>query len=286
MFEIIEYDQEDARRIRAGLQADCSSCFGLCCTALQFAVSSDFAIHKAAGAPCPNLQHDYRCGIHSSLREKGFKGCTVFDCLGAGQQVSQVTFHGKDWRENKAGADKMFRVFSVMEALHEMIAYMAEALSNGISSSLREKLSVKLDELTGLSRLDADSLLSIDLAACRQPVNVLLIETSEYIRNTLIAEGGAAGSPKSYRGADWIGKKLRNRDLRAADLRGAYLIAADLHNADLRGADLIGADLRDANVSGANLSTAMFITQMQINAAKGSKETKLPAYLHRPPHWN
>lgn len=47
-----------------------------------------------------NLQSDYCCQIHSQLREKGFKGCTVYHCLGAGQAVSQVTFNGQSWQDN------------------------------------------------------------------------------------------------------------------------------------------------------------------------------------------
>jgi uncharacterized protein YjbI with pentapeptide repeats len=68
-------------------------------------------------------------------------------------------------------------------------------------------------------------------------------------------------------------------------LRGAYLIAADLSEADLRSADLIGADFRDANLSGADFTGSLFLTQFQINAAKGDARTKLPVSLNRPPHW-
>ena len=86
------------------LQADCAQCFGLCCVALPFAASADFAIDKAAGSPCRNLRTDYRCGIHTELRQRGFNGCTVYDCFGAGQKVSQVTFGGADWRSGSRGA--------------------------------------------------------------------------------------------------------------------------------------------------------------------------------------
>src|SRR5690606_37914114 len=74
------------------LTADCSRCAGLCCVALPFAASADFAVDKAAGTPCGHLQPDFRCGIHDGLREAGYPGCTVFDCFGAGQRVVQVTF--------------------------------------------------------------------------------------------------------------------------------------------------------------------------------------------------
>jgi hypothetical protein len=59
---------------RTSLLADCSSCFGLCCVAPVFSASADFAIDKAAGQPCPNLQPDSRCAIHSRLRQNGFPG--------------------------------------------------------------------------------------------------------------------------------------------------------------------------------------------------------------------
>ncbi|GLY09691.1 hypothetical protein Bbad01_09070 [Bacillus badius] len=69
------------------------------------------------------------------------------------------------------------------------------------------------------------------------------------------------------------------------DLRGALLIAADLREADLRATDLIGADLRDADLSRADLRGSIFLTQAQINTAKGSLNTKLPLALIHPPHW-
>lgn len=77
---------------RETLRADCANCFALCCVALTLTASSDFAIDKDAGRPCPNLQDDFRCGIHTRLRPKGFSGCTVYDCFGAGQKVSQETY--------------------------------------------------------------------------------------------------------------------------------------------------------------------------------------------------
>ena len=49
--------------------------------------------------------------------------------------------------------------------------------------------------------------------------------------------------------------------------------------------DLLGADLRDTDVSGADLSTALFLTQPQLNAARGSATTLLPTHLRRPVSW-
>ncbi|WLR52498.1 pentapeptide repeat-containing protein [Bacillus tianshenii] len=276
---------ETAKNIRENLKADCSKCFGLCCTALNIAASSDFAINKPAGTPCPNLQKDFRCGIHKNLRDKGFKGCTVFDCLGAGQKVSQDTFGGQSWQEHPEISEKMFSVSPVMEQLYEMIAFIAEALTYNISPSLQKQLNKQLENLQSLTDMDAERLLSLDVVSCRQPVNELLIETSEYIRSEMSSKVFMIKKGKQCRGVDLIGKNLKGKDLRTTDFRGAYLIAADLQNSDLRGVDFIGADLRDANISGANLSTSMFLTQMQINSAKGNDKTILPKHIQAPSHW-
>jgi len=81
------------------LVADCGSCFALCCVLLPFTTAAGFGMDKPGGAPCPNLATDDRCGIHATLREDGWPGCSIFECFGAGQQVSQVTYGGVSWRE-------------------------------------------------------------------------------------------------------------------------------------------------------------------------------------------
>lgn len=279
-----QIDNLAAWEYRKSLQADCANCFGLCCTALHIVASSDFVIDKPAGVPCPNLQSDFRCQIHSELRGKGYKGCTVFDCFGAGQQVSQITFNGQDWRESKQVAEKMFSVFPVMVQLYEMLAFVTEALSYKVPQDLQKELTYQLNELESLTNLEAENLLSLNIMELRMPVNELLSKTSTHIRST-ITNSIPDKRKLDYRGADWIGKNAKGKDLRAANFRGAYLIAADLKDADLRAVDFIGADLRDANLEGADLSTSMFLTQMQINSAKGNKQTQLPSYLVQPSHW-
>ncbi|MGW6983726.1 pentapeptide repeat-containing protein [Streptomyces sp. NPDC054932] len=261
------------------LQADCANCFALCCVALPFAKSNDFAVNKPAGTPCKNLQQDFRCGIHTRLRDKGFQGCTVFDCFGAGQQVSQVTFGGRDWRTHPGTARAMFEVFPVLRQLHELLFYVSEALTLPAAAPVHPDLRRALTEAEELTRADAQTLTDLDVGALRQRINTLLLKTSELVR------AKAPGRRKNHRGADLMGARLAGADLRSANLRGAYLIAADLNGADLRTADLIGADLRDANLRGADLRDAVFLTQAQLNAAQGDPATRIPPTLTRPTHW-
>ncbi|MFF9351674.1 pentapeptide repeat-containing protein [Streptomyces sp. NPDC014734] len=265
---------------RTALRADCANCFGLCCVALTLTRSADFAINKSAGEPCGNLREDFRCGIHSELRTRGYPGCTVYDCFGAGQKVSGETFDGQDWRGAPQTAGRMFKVFPVMRQLHELLWYLTEALSLEPARSLHGEIRRSLDETERLTHLPADALADLDVAAHREEVAGLLLRASRAVRAT-----APRGRKRDRRGADLIGARLRGADLRGVDLRGAYLIAADLTGADLRLADLIGADLRDADLRAADLTGSLFLTQAQLNAARGDTATKLPSSLERPAHW-
>ncbi|WP_231988192.1 pentapeptide repeat-containing protein [Nakamurella panacisegetis] len=261
---------------RANLLADCSRCFGLCCVALPFTASADFAVTKAAGEPCRNLAADSGCRIHSSLRQRGFAGCTVYDCFGAGQQVAQVTYAGRSWRDDPGSAAQMFAVFPVVRQLHELLWYLQEAIEKS-AGELRVRAADLQTATAALTGLPAPELLEVDVATHRDRVNQVLLEVSTLVR--------ADRPQKSRRGADLVGARLRGADLRGANLRGAYLIGADLRSADLREADLIGADLRGADLRRADLSTALFLTQFQLNAAHGDAVTAIPAVLTRPGDW-
>ncbi|PZS31949.1 MAG: hypothetical protein DLM58_10805 [Pseudonocardiales bacterium] len=261
------------------LQADCARCFGLCCVVPAFAASVDFAIDKPARQPCPNLQGDSRCGIHTELRQRGFRGCTVYDCFGAGQQVSQVTFGGRDWRTDAATAEQMFAVFPIMRQLHELLWYLTSALTMRPDPQLHGELRGAVQATEHLTERPADELIDLDVERHRGEVNVLLVRVSEQAR------AAAPGSKLDRRGADLIGVDLRSIDARGANLRGARLIGADLRRADLSSADLTGADLRDADLRGADLTAALFLTQAQVDSANGDADTRLPVALTRPPHW-
>jgi uncharacterized protein YjbI with pentapeptide repeats len=260
------------------LRADCENCFALCCVAPTFSVSADFPITKHADQPCPHLQPDFRCGIHTQLRQQGFRGCTVYDCFGAGQKVSQVTFAGVDWRRAPRTAKQMFEVFLIMRNLHELLWYLTEALTLSSSHSLSHELSCSRSEIERLTYHRPEALTELDMTALQRNVNALLLRTSELVRANIRPK-------KDLRGADLIGAKLKKANLRGANLRGAYLIGADLRGTDLRQADLIGVDFRDADLRGADLTGSIFLIQSQLDAAKGDSATKISPSLNRPEHW-
>ncbi len=260
------------------LRADCARCFGLCCVVPAFSASADFAIDKEAGQACPHLRPDFRCGIHAQLRHRGFPGCAAYDCFGAGQKVAQVTFGGRDWRQAPDTARQMFEVFTVMRQLHELLWYLAEALTLPAARPLYGELRRAFGETERLTRGTAADLAELAVAERRHQVGALLRRASELAR--------AGPQPRGdHAGADLTGADLRGADLRGASLRSARLIAADLRDADLRGADLTGADLRGADLAGADLTGSIFLIQSQLDAARGDAGTRLPPSLARPAHW-
>ena len=242
--------------IPASLRADCGNCFGLCCVVPAFAASADFAIDKPAGTPCPHLRPDFGCGIHDRLRPRGFPGCAVYDCFGAGQKVAQVTFGGRDWRQAPGSARQMYEVFAVMRQLHELLWYLTEALALRPARPLHGELRRALVQTEQLTRGRPDALAGLDVAAHRSRVVPLLRRASE------LARAGLRRADADYGGADLIGADLRRADLSGASLRGARLIGADLGEADLTGADLTGADLRGADLRGADLTGSIFLVQI------------------------
>jgi hypothetical protein len=287
----------DRTALDLGLRADCARCVGLCCVAPAFAASADFAIDKPAGRPCPHLGGDSRCGIHTELRPRGFPGCVVYDCFGAGQKVTQLTFGGHDWREGPDMAASMFAVFPVMRDLHELLRYLAEAVAmvwgsrggdqsvdpapdaGGVDvAALGDALAGASDQVDRLSRGTPTELLGVDVGALRADAAVLLRRASALVR-------GDVPPGKQLRGATLLGARLRGADLRRADLGGALLVGADLREADLRGADLIGADLRGADVRGADLTGCLFLTGSQLESARGDAGTRTSSSLAHPEHW-
>ncbi|MFC8040371.1 pentapeptide repeat-containing protein [Paenarthrobacter sp. NPDC057355] len=267
------------------LRPDCGNCFALCCTALGFSRSADFAIDKPAASPCQNLAADFSCTIHQRLRPRGFAGCTVFDCFGAGQLVSQHTFGGTSWRERPASAPGMFAVFKIVRQLHEMLWYLDEARQRTFDPGLATAAARLAGHVAATARGEATTVLNADVETLHGQVRNLLVEVSEEVRASYCADERQMADGGLQPGADLMGAQLVGLSLCGADLRGSYLIGAKLTGSDLAAVDLLGADLRGAELSGADLSTALYLTQPQINAADGNSRTLLPPRLRRPDHW-
>jgi hypothetical protein len=89
-------------------------------------VLADFAADKPAGSPCLHLADDDRCGIHDRLRPAGYAGCTVYDCLGAGQRLTHGAGEERSWRGASATAAGLFRSLPLLQGVLELLALLDE----------------------------------------------------------------------------------------------------------------------------------------------------------------
>lgn len=273
---------------REDLGADCANCFGLCCVALAFAKSADFPFDKPAGEPCENLDGADGCRIHPHLRDRGFKGCTVFDCFGAGQKVSRRTFEGRSWRDDPQTRVAMFSTFPIVRRLHELLWYLDEAITMVEKSRDAAPWVAAFDRVQRLSDGSADELAGLDVDAEYDAARGLLVEASEIARTShgpRVWKPPKRGGRPLGPGSDLLGAKLAGADLTGVSLRGSIAIAADFSGARMQYCDVLGVDMRDAELRGADLAGAIYLTQMQVNSARGDARTTLPTGFDRPSHW-
>jgi len=178
----------------------------------------------------------------------------------------------------------MFRVFAIMRQLHELLWCLGEALALPAARLLYTELGLAREETERLTRASPAALEALDITAYRRDVSIVLRRASELARADFRGPDAGPG-PADLGGTDLIGKDLRGADLRAASLRGAALVGANLTGTDLSGADFTGADLRGADLSGADLTGSIFLTQSQLESARGDAGTRLPPPLTSPAHW-
>lgn len=144
---------------RPDLVPDCGSCDALCCIATSFEASEDFAITKVAGARCPNLTRDHRCAIHDKLADRGFLGCTLYDCYGAGQQITRA-FASADCELQRNAA------FNALRAVHELLWQLTEAakLCPPARVDIAAEIALQVELLDAIAQGPTSALIGLDLS--------------------------------------------------------------------------------------------------------------------------
>ncbi|WP_309615350.1 pentapeptide repeat-containing protein [Salinibacterium sp.] len=180
----------------------------------------------------------------------------------------------------------MFSTFPIVRRLHELLWYLDQAVTLVDGDADRAPLVSQFERVVALSNLPPDQLKDVDIDAEFDRARPLLIEASRIARGIGDAIGQTTrGGRILGPGSDLMGSKLAQIDLSGQTLRGSLLIGADLQSARLNQCDLLGVDMRDANLAGADLDGAIYLTQMQVNSARGDDSTVLPDGFSRPSHW-
>lgn len=269
--------EEDKERLRQ-LKADCSKCSGLCCTALLFSKIDGFPENKQAGKPCTKLQNDYRCKIHNDLEKLNMKGCIGYDCFGAGQHVTQSIYKGETWLTLREKSNEIFDIFLIIVQLYQIRYYLEESALIIPAKDLWSDIRDLINENEALCNSTPQSILAIDIDSYRSRVNIILKQVCDSIRKCF-------KNSDHKRTTEFIGRNFSKRDMSGLDLSGTLLIAANFDRCIFKGTIFLGADTRDTIFSNADLRGAAFLTQGQVNSAKGNKNTKLPKHLDYPVTW-
>lgn len=260
------------------MTSKCATCSGLCCTALYFSKMDGFPQNKMAGKPCINLEDSFRCRIHEKLESNHMKGCIGYDCFNAGTYVTQLIYGGKSWRELPEQQSEIFDVFVQIFHLFQIRYYLLEASTIVAAEALQEEIQAKILENQSICAKSPEELLEFDIDTYRTQSNLLLKRVIASIQHKM------ACVPKKTP-VDYIGKRYNKKDLSGYDFSMKLLIASQFCNCRFDGAIFLGADTRDADFSNADLREAVFLTQGQINCAKGNRNTRLPENLEYPVTW-
>ena len=157
-----------------------------------------------------------------------------------------------------------------------MLWYLIEAASLIPDECLQATIDALICENGQMARLPAEEIAQPDMQAYRRKVNAVLKQVSGVV--------SINPSGKIHR-ENCLGKDFRKAMLDGRDFSMSLMIAANFEGCSLKGTNFLGADIRGANLKNADLSESIFLTQMQINSAKGNSNTRIPEKLSRPITW-
>ncbi|MGN1181640.1 MAG: pentapeptide repeat-containing protein [Faecalibacillus sp.] len=257
--------------------SDCCQCSGLCCIALYCFQSDGFPQDKPIGKPCIHLMNNYRCQIHQQLEEKKMKGCIGYDCFGAGQYLTHDIYHGITWKMHPEKITEICEMFIRIYRLFQMRFFLYESLKLISSQDLLGDIYQLINENEMICHMTIDKILQYSIEDYQDKVNQILKKVCHQLKRYL--------NIKEKKKQNFIHHNFDNQDMTGVDLNMKLAIASSFKNCQFKGATFIGTDTRDANFEGADLREAIFLTQGQINVAKGSRKTKLPNHLYYPITW-
>ncbi|MGL4737646.1 MAG: pentapeptide repeat-containing protein [Cellulosilyticaceae bacterium] len=256
------------------LRIHCERCSGLCCVALYCSKSDGFPEDKQAEVPCRHLRSDFKCDMHAQLVTKHMKGCLTYECFGAGQRVTQMYASLGDWATQPRKRKEIYEVFLIMTQLYQMRWYLLQAREMEQSVVDGQEIEQLILENEQIANLEPQQLITYGLGGYRERTNGILKEITK-----------ACAAPTSDKNKSFFGKNFKGKNLDGQDMSMSLMIASNLEKCSLKGTNFLGADLRDANIKNTDLRESLFLTQMQINSAKGNGSTQLPDYLSRPSTW-
>ncbi len=197
----------DFNEIRKSFKSDCTKCCGLCCVSLYFSKIDGFCEDKPAKKPCKNLDDNFQCKVHSSLKEMNLTGCLSFDCLGAGQWITQKM--KTNYIHDSLILDHFVNVLHLQHTLF-YISEVVEMCRDEKALNLLHKGLIVRDSLNDYEPF--------------------IIEANGFLKHYV--------KINYSKDLDYSMKFLIKKDFRNTNLHQACFLGADLRDADIRNSDL------------------------------------------------
>lgn len=166
----------------ATMRADCARCAALCCVAYAFDRIQGFPFDKPNGAPCPHLDVANRCSIYRHRATAGFKACVQYDCLGAGQRVTQEIFAGRSWRDDPALLPAMIDAFVSLCSVHELLVLLDTAAAGLLTDEDRATLKRLREDLTPSGGWSAEKLAAFERSGLEGRIKAFLTTLGHHFR--------------------------------------------------------------------------------------------------------
>lgn len=265
----------DIQKLENDLQSDCSACCGLCCSALYFAKIDGFPEDKVAGKACLHLRCDYQCNIHHQLMKKGYHGCIGYDCMGAGQKLTQLMNPNKIHIEPMQKL--MMQYYPLVYELQQIVGYLVEAYHLPYAKAYTNQLESFLYQHEQFYEQGVEHLSQPAIDRYRSDVNEVLKAICKNVQEVL--------TPSFTAKQMLLGKHFKKADLSGVDFSMRICIGADFRGCRLSHTNFLGCDVRDAHVEHTDLRDCLFLTQRQVNVMKGNASTQLAKHLKKPNHW-
>ena len=205
------------------------------------------------------------------------RGCIGYDCFGAGPFLTEQIYHGVTWKAQPEKTSEICDGYTLVYRLFQLRFFLYESKKLSSSEPLLPEIYQLLQENDSICRLPVNEMLRYPIDAYHDKVNGILKQSCAELKKHFKA-------PSNIR-KNLLNQNLKGKDLSGADLNMKLLIGSNFQNCRFTGTTFIGADTRDANFDGADLREAVFLSQGQVNAAKGSRRTKLPKHLQYPATW-
>lgn len=185
-----------------------------------------------------------------------------------------------NWRTiSHEEASKIFNAYYVVLNVHQILWHLLQCLILRLSQKEKAQASVLIKEGSILIEKPLEMLSILDGQSFSDKSNT-------YFKHVFGLYHSNTRNTRKKQVINYMGKNMQRKNLTRTDFSRSLLIATNLVQASLYGASFFGADMRDTNICDTDVSNCLFLTQFQINSAKGNCNTILPPYLLKPKIWD